>query len=219
MVDVPKFNFNSATIKSEAELQEALKGDSKFDKYFKPGRHEVVITGIEYKGAATDANWGKFVVKVKGTGDKETTGMLFVPFNDVNYVTASGKTTVMFYKRFAAFMNAVGIKVSADKEKLVTLLNDNFAKPEKSPLLGANVVMELGYDGNHIRYDGKDAAGIKKYVIELKGGATSAETFPSFDAAAGHAEQNGIKLQDYPQILSWDVSSNAGANKKVAANW
>lgn len=217
MVDVPKFNFNSATIKSEAELQEALKGDSKFDKYFKPGRHEVQITGLEYKGQATDQNWGKFVVKVRGAGDKETTGMVFVPFKDVNYMTASGKPTLMFYKRFAAFMGAVGLDSSVDK--LATTLNENFSKPEKSPLLGANVVMELGYDGNHVRYDGKDAAGIKKYVIEMKDKSTIAETFPSFDSAAGHAEQNGIKLQDYPQILSWSVSANAGATKKAAANW
>lgn len=217
MVDVPKFNFNSATIKTEAELQEALKGDSKFDKYFKPGRHEVVITGLEYKGQATDANWGKFVVKVRGTGDKETTGMVFVPFKDVNYVAASGKPTLMFYKRFSAFAAAVGLDASMDK--LAVTLNDNFAKPEKSPLVGLNVVMELGYDGNHVRYDGKDAAGIKKYVIEMKDKSTIAETFPSFDAAAGYAEQNGVKLQDYPQILGWATSSNAAANKKAAANW
>lgn len=217
MVDVPKFNFNSATIKSEAELQEALKSDSKADKYFKPGRHEVVITGLEYKGVATDANWGKFVVKVKGIGDKETTGMVFVPFKDVNYVAASGKSTLMFYKRFASFATAVGLDASMNV--LPTTLTDNFAKPEKSPLLGTNVVMELGYDGNHVRYDGKDAAGIKKYVIEMKDKSTIAETFPSFDAAAAYAEQNGVKLQDYPQILSWDRSSNATANKKTAANW
>lgn len=216
-VSVPKFNFSKSTIKSDEELKALLDNDGKSgDKYFRPGLHEVTITKMEYKGRAGDQDWGKFVLSFEGAGGKATTGMIFVPFADVNYNGKNGKPTTLFYRRFTKFMDSVGIKVTvANREQVLT---ETFLKPERSPLIGSPVKIQFGYDGNYVDYKGKDEAGIKKYVIQMaNNGGTTAETFPTFDAAAAHAEQANIQLQEYPQVLSYEVSSTPAAKK--VSNW
>lgn len=223
MVDTPKFNFNNSSIKSDEELKAKLDADGGgFDKFFKPGKHEVRITKIEYQSLADDPNWGKYLIHVEGTGQKTTRGQLFVPIKDTLYRTKAGKETTVFFKRFQDFMSAVGVTVTI--KDLTQTLNTIFGNVDKSPLLGTNVALEMGYDGNYVKYDGKDDIGNKRYLIEMADGSLIVDTatgkaaiFSGFDAAMAHAEQNQIKVQKYPQILKWVTSTTP--TSKAAANW
>lgn len=67
MVDIPRFDFSGATIKTEEELQAAEASSNKGDKYFRPGKYDVEISTVEFKGAAKgDANWGQLEITYKG---------------------------------------------------------------------------------------------------------------------------------------------------------
>lgn len=219
MSAMPKFNFSNASVKTEEELQSSLESLGGQTKYFRPGQHDVSITKVEYKGNASDPTWGKFVLTLAGTGGKEITSMVMVPFQDIEYRTSNGKTTKYLYLKFVGFMKALGYDVKV--ENLGELLPEVFTNPERT-LVGRNIGVDIGYNGNHIRYDGKDEIGNKKYAIEFKDGSTLCDSsgkvmiFNDWEAAARHAEANQTEISKYVEVLSYRTPANPN---KVDANW
>lgn len=222
-VTIPKFNFSGSSIKTEAEMakEEAASGGG--DKYLKPGRHEVVITSVEYAGLAKDQNWGKFTLTLTGTGDKTIKSFLLVPFRDVMYVGASGKPTAFLYKKFKSFMAGLGIEITVDSlgEVLPTYFGNN-----AKALVGLTTAIEVGYDGNYVKYAGKTESGEKRYNIVFSDGNILLDKqlqimeFPDFAAAGLYAEANQIKLQKFPEVLSYSPSAQGGNPTATAAgNW
>lgn len=219
-VTVPKFNFSGSSIKTEAEMakEEALTGGG--DKYLRPGRHEVSITSVEYTGLAKDPNWGKFTLVLTGTGNKTTKAFLMVPFRDVMYVSQAGKPTAFMYKKFKSFMESLGVVITVDTlgDVLPTYFGNNGAG-----LVGLNVAVEIGYEGNYVRYAGKDATGNKQYNIVFGDGSVLLDkqlqvvAFPDFEAAGNYAEANQIRLQKFPEILAYSTSATPSAVKAASA--
>jgi hypothetical protein len=216
---IPKFNFSQASIKTDEELKTALSGERGNDKYFRPGKYDVTIASVEYQGPAKDTNWGKFLLTLKGTGEKSIRAQVIVPFRDQKYIGASGKPTMLMFLRFTQFMTALGHTVTLDN--LEETLTSVFANPERT-LTGKVLGVEIGYDNNHIAYRGKDEIGVKKYVIQMKDGSVLSDasgkeiTFPDIDSAKARAEQNQINLQEYVNVLSYHTSA---ANSKVGGAW
>lgn len=221
-IQVPKFNFTGSTIKTEAEMAaESDKAGGSGGKYLKPGRHEVTITEVEYKGLAKDQNWGKFTLTLTGTGDKTIKSFLIVPFRDVMYVGASGKPTAFMYKKFKEFMAGLGVEVTV--ESLGDVLPQYFGNGGAG-LVGLNVAIEVGYEGNYTRYAGKAENGEKKYNIVFADGALLMDrqlqviNFPDYASATNYAEANQIKLQAFPEILSYSQPSRGNVTAG-AGNW
>lgn len=221
-VQVPKFNFTGSSIKTEAEMavEESKSGGG--GKYLAPGRHEVSITEVEYKGLAKDQNWGKFTVTLTGTGDKTTKSFLLVPFRDVMYVGPSGKPTALLYKKFKGFMEALGVTLTVDTlgDVLPTYFGNGGAG-----LIGKNLAIEIGYEGNYVRYAGKNDDGTKKYNIAFSGGTDllmdkqlQVINFPDFEAANNYAETHQIKLQKFPEVLAYAPSTVPNVAATVS-NW
>ncbi len=219
MVDIPKFSLKGAKIKTEAELNAKLAETKTGSKYLRPGVHDVTIASAEYQGKAKDDNWGKFLLTFKGLRDQTTTAMLLVPISDIEYRTADGKVTTFLYTKFRRFMEALGVAVTV--ENLEDTLNTYFANPSKA-LVGQNLTIKLDYDGNHVKYAGKDEAGKNRYVIQMKDGTQIAGadkkvlTFGDFDSAMAHVEANQITVQEYPSVL--DYTASASGTKK-SAGW
>lgn len=218
VIEMPKFNFSQSTIKTEAEFNKQ-EGDQTGGKYLRPGRHEVVITKVEYTGVAKDPNWGKFTLTLTGTGDKTTRYFLMVPFRDVMYVGKSGKPTGIVYKKFKDLMGALGATITVDSlgEVLPTYFSNG-----GSALVGLKLAIELGYDGNYIKYAGKNEDGTKRYEIALKDGsvllskdALQPVTFPDPAAAEAFAVSSQIPIQKFPEIL--EVAQAAGGPTLAAA--
>lgn len=222
MVDIPKFKLTKATIKSEAELQTKLAETSRFvNKYLDPGKHDVVLTAATYEGPGRDPNWGNFKITMEGGGKRTTSAYLLVPVSDVEYTNPdTGKKTTFLYTKFRQFMGALGVNVTI--ENLEDVLNDNFSKPEKT-LVGRSVTIDLGYDGNFIKYMGKDEIGGKVYNIVMADKSTLADSrgktlvFSDMDAAAAHAEANQIRIQRYSSVLEYSIPANL--KKASGSNW
>lgn len=220
--EIPKFSLSKAKIKTEEELQARIveQGGGE-QKYLRPGKHDVTISSVTYEGKAKDDNWGKFLLTFAGLANKTTTTMLLVPLSDVEYRTADGKVTTFLYTKFRNFMTALGINVTVDT--LEDVLNGNFAKPEKT-LVGRTVTIDLGYDGNHVKYIGKSEIGEKTYNITMRDGSTLSSgtgqtlTFSDYDSAMAHAETSQISIQKFPSVLSFTPSANL-KSVKTASNW
>lgn len=218
VIEMPKFNFANSSIKTDDEFNKQ-EGEQSGGKYLRPGRHEVAITKVEYTGPAKDPNWGKFTLTLTGTGDKTTRYFLMVPFRDVMYVGKSGKPTGLMFKKFKDFMSALGVTISVDS--LGTVLPTYFAQGGE-PLVGGKLAIELGYDGNYIKYAGKNEDGSKRYEIALKDGSVLLNkdtlqpvTFPDPASAEAYATSSQIIIQKFPEIL--EVAPPAGGNTLTAA--
>lgn len=213
---IPKFNFNNNSIKSDKDLDEKLAESGSLDKYLRAGKHEVTITGVEYVGTAKDSRWGQFKITYMGTGEKTTQEWLLVPFQDAHYTGTSGKETLFPFKRVQGFVKALGGKLT--NSSLESTMNTYFAKPEKG-LVGLNLAITVGYEGNHVDFKSKD-----QYVITMKDGSTLADqdgkslVFTTRDAAVEHCEQQSVSIDKYTRVLSYDMSST-GPKKVVGGNW
>jgi hypothetical protein len=226
MASIPKFKLTKAVIKTEDELQKKLAESGGFkSKYLDPGKHDVTIQAAVFQGPARDPNWGNFKLTLEGLGEKTTTAFLLVPMADVEYTNPdTGKKTTFLYGKFQKFMKALGVVVTI--ETLEDVLNENFTAAEDGvvkALIGRTMTIQLGFDGNYIKYIGKDEIGTKVYNIVMADGSTLADTrgkalvFADFDAASAHAEANQIRVQKYASVLEYTASANAKI--KAVSNW
>jgi len=220
MSNLPKFNFSGVSVKTDAELNAKLAESDTRSKYFRPGKHVVTIGEVVYQGLAGDDRWGKFLLTLNGVGGKTTTSQLIVPLKDVMYRTKAGKETAFMFKKMQNFMSALGVDLQISN--LEDTLKANFS--DLTTLVGTELEIDIGYNGNHIGYDGKTAAGESKFVIRMKDGSTIAdqagesEVFTTRDAALAHAESLQISIEEYSSVLNYSVSPT-GAKLKVAGNW
>jgi hypothetical protein len=219
---IPKFNFTGASVRTEAEMAaEEAKIGGGGDKYLKPGRHEVTVTAAVYKGLAKDPNWGKFELTLTGTGEKTIRAFLTVPFRDVMYMSAAGKPTAFMYKKFKSFLEGLGVSVTVDT--LGDVLPQYFGN-NGAGLIGMTTAIEVGYDGNYVKYAGKSDTGEKKYNIVFGDGSILLDkqlqvvNFPDYASAGNYAEANQIKLQKFPDILSYSPSARGNVAAAVG-NW
>lgn len=217
MVDVaiPKFSFGGNSIKTDEELTQKLaETTSTGGKYFRPGKHTVKVTAAVYQGLAGDDRWGKFLLTLSGVGEKTTTAQLIVPFKDVMYIAKSGKETLFMFKKIQNFMSALGVTLTVGN--LQDTLTQYFSNPAKT-LVGKELIINIGYAGNHIGYAGKNAVtGEVEFNIQMRDGSVVCDKsdltpllFSTRDAAMAQAEQLAIKIEEYSSVLNYEVSPTA----------
>jgi hypothetical protein len=87
-LELPRFSFNNASIKTDEELAaaEAASG-KKGEKYLsKPGKYEVTIQAIEVTGPATnDPTWHKVRFTYADAGERTIRDTVLVPTTDIVY--------------------------------------------------------------------------------------------------------------------------------------
>lgn len=210
-MEIPRFNFSNCSIKTDEELNAVQENSKKEDKFFKPGKYEVVIDSVEYTGQApNDPNWGKLTVTYKGTGEKTIKDFLLIPFADVKYGV---KGTLYPFRKIQKFGQALGTEVTV--KTVEAAMKQLFANPVK--LKGRAVGIEVGYEKGHVKYMGKTPEGSKQYSLADRDGnpirdnAMNVAVFPDFDAAYAYAEENKIPVDRFPRILDYAQSSLAAA--------
>lgn len=222
MTDLPKFNFSGMSVKSEEELNAKLAESDTRVKYFRPGKHTAKITNVVYQGLASDDRWGKFLLTLTGVGGKETTAQLIIPLRDVMYRTKSGKESAFMFKKAQTFLRAIGVDLTINNVEDV--LKEQFSKPEKT-LVGQELVIEIGYNGNHIRYDGKTPTGDARYVIQKRDGSVvtdanaAPEVFTTREAALNHAETLDLPIEQYSSVVNYERVAGAPAALSNASGW
>jgi hypothetical protein len=214
-VTIPKFSFGGNSIKTDEELNAKLAETSTSGgKYFRPGKHTVKIAAAVYQGQAGDDRWGKFLLTLNGVGEKTTTAQLIVPFKDVMYLAKSGKETIFMFKKIQNFMSGLGVNLTVGN--LQDTLTTYFTNPGKS-LVGKELVIDIGYAGNHVAYAGKNTVtGDAEYQIKMRDGSVVLNSsdltpllFSTRDAAMAHAESQQIKIEEYSSVLNYEVSPTA----------
>lgn len=217
-LEMPRFDFSGASIKSEEDLAAAEAATNKGDKYFKPGKYDVVINRVEFRGAAkSDPNWGNLEVEYRGTGEKLIRDYILVPFKDVTY---GEKKSLFPFQKVKQFCAALGHTVRV--ETLGDTLKSVFGNTTK--LTGKSVSIEVGYRKGHIKWVGKTAEGNTiLHIIDRDGNAVrdadlNALEFADREAAEQFANDNKIAIDKYVNVLSYTQSATAQAPAK-AANW
>lgn len=218
-MEMPRFDFSGATIKTDEELVAAEAGDKKKgDKYFRPGQYDVVIEDVVFQGmAAKDPNWGKLAITYKA-GEKTIMDFVLIPFKDVTY----GENKTLFpFKKVQNLASALGTPVT------IATLGDSmktlFGRPEK--LKGRPVKIEVGYQKGYVKYNGKNAEGATTYILcdkehnPVRDNSLNVVTFPDFDAALGYATENKIPVDRYVNVLSYTASAVAATTATAKSDW
>lgn len=198
----------------DAALNEKLAAESKAKKeFFKPGKHEVEITSVEYKGAVeSDDTWHKFRVVFQGTFGKEISELFLVPTKDVILNTKDGEKSAYPYRKLKDFMSAVGVELS------LTTLGATLGKyfGEKSQLVGMNLSIETAFTGPHVKYMGKDEAGNNTYqIVNRREEAIDDAVFADYASAKKAAEDLGIALKGFVDVTKYVGSSTPNVAEKA----
>lgn len=214
---LPKFDFSKSSVKSTAELEkEQAETGTLQNKNFLPGTYKCRIVSASFQGPASDPNWGKVLLTLEGLGGRTITHQLLIPLGDIKYKTASGKNPLFAYVKFQKFMEALGVNVTV--ETLGQTMAKYFADPNKA-LKNEEVEVDIGYDGNHVKYDGKDEAGNKRYVLAYRSGdPMNEDVYPDFKSAQAAAEAQGLSIERFVEILAF---RQGGATKTTGktSNW
>jgi hypothetical protein len=214
---MPKFDFSTSSVKTTEEL-EALDPKRTESKYFRPGKHEVVISDVEYRGVAKgDTNWGSLALTYEGTGGKTIKEFVLIPFKDITY--GEKKTTYPF-RKLQDLVSALGLDLTP--ETLPNVMQTLFANPDS--LKGLNIAVDIGYQNAHAKYSKKDADGnsivtlVKKDGSVLADAAGNAITFADGDSAKAYADQVGMKFDSFVNVLSHakSVTPNKALGRKTS---
>lgn len=199
---MPKFNFDGCSIKDDGELEAELAKSSRQDKYFRPGKHDVVIKAVEFTGLAkNDDSWGQLSVTYEGTGEKTMMDFILFPFKDVKY---GPKATLYPFKKLQSFCSALGVELKASNIKDV--MTKTFGKPEK--LVGSGLSIDVGYQKAYAKWTSKDASGANLYNLILADGSVAqengvAKTFPGYEAVEAYATEKKIGYDKFCQVTSY----------------
>ncbi len=207
---MPKFDFSKSTVKTTEELEALAPKDSKF---FRPGRHEVVIAGVEYTGAAKDPNWGKLTVTYGGTGDKTIKDFVLIPFSDIKY---GEKQTIYPFKKLQNLVSGLGLTLTP--ENMGDVMNTLFK--DTTVLTGLHLIIEVGYQNGHLKFsrvDDQTVVNIVEKGGELLTDGVSKDPliFSDADSALAYAEQKGLKVDRFVNVVGYDKS--ATPNKGLTA--
>lgn len=215
-IAMPKFDFSSCSIKTDAELEEQLKKAGSQDRHFRPGKHDVVIDKVEFKGLAEkDPNWGKLEVTLRGTGEKTTRDTVMIPFKDVTY---GAKKVLYPFKKLSQFCSSLGVELKV--ENLKSVMQSTFAKPEK--LVGKPLSVVVAYTKAHAEWAGKDGEGNSQYKLVLGDGNTYCGAdgkpllFPDYAAVAAFAKEQKIDYNGFCNVTEYCPSTAKAANED---NW
>lgn len=210
---LPKFDFGSVsqqdldTIKSETTA-------GRISKYFDPGSYDVVIKSAEYHvNRPSDPTWMTLMVTYEGAGGRTIREAVLIPTKSVTYRGGSNKATDVPFKKLKNLVEALGGGDLGSLENMTAIITQLFADPSK--LVGLNVNIVVGYEGNNIRYEGKnngttvfsicDKAGVKL----LQAGGKEPILFNSRDEAKAYAADNGITLSLYTDVKKHSKSAVA----------
>lgn len=216
---LPRFDFSGMTLKDDSELDSVLKDSQgqREEKYFKPGKHEVQIVASEYLGTTeSDDTWGKYSVTMEGTGGKLIKDTVMVPFRDITiYRKKDGSTSTFPAKKIRMFLEALGASVTI--KTLGDTLKSYFGKD--NALVGLNLAIEVAYQGNHVKYLGKDPAGEPTVGLVSRRGDRIEGTpvFKSYAEANEYAAANSIAVKRFPDVDRYLPS--ATPNKTMKADW
>ncbi len=213
--EMPKFDFSGASIGSDAELDEALKSEANTDRRFEPGKYEVEIENVTYHAKGkNDDTWTTLAVELRGTGDRKIRTFVLVPSRDLRY---GPKKTLFPFKNLQSFCSALGAELK--RENAEQVLKQLFSKFDT--LKGARVSIELGFKKGFVKYIGKNSEGANQYHLHTQDGNVVCASndqpivFADFAAAAEHAKQNSIEIEDL-SVTRWAPSAS-GSGIKVGA--
>lgn len=209
---LPKFDFSKMNL-TDDQLNEQLKGDQK-KSFFKPGKHEVKIVGIEYKGAVeSDATWHKYRILFEGTYNKEISDLMMVPTSNVILNTSKGEQSSYPYRKLKDFMTAVGVELSLTN--LGEVLSKAFG--EKSNLVGKDLAIECAYDGIHVKFQGKDATGNNKYqLVNKREEPLYDQVFADHKSANEFGKKEGLEVEGFVDIMRYVASSTPNTASTTA---
>lgn len=205
---IPRFDFKGCSIKDDAQLQEELDKAGGEGKFFREGKHDVVIKSAEYQGQqAKDPTWGKLALTLQGTGDKEIKSWVYFPTSEITY---GGKPGLFMFGKVQAFCAALGEDLKASN--LESALKKVFAKPEK--LAGRPLSIRVGYERSHAKYAGKNADGSVNLHLQLadgsfqqEGGKTKVFTGPdsrtAYDTVQKYAVEKGLGYDAFAQVVEY----------------
>lgn len=200
MGTIPKFKFVSSISEKELVAEETkLKGDS---KQFSPGRYDLKIIDAMLHisknspdgRSSTDPNWFMVILKIGGINDKVVSHLLMVPTITDIYNKPGIKDPRILFKFFRDFVRSLGIDSSI--ENMGNVLNEYFV--DVSALIGKELSVDIGYEGNHAKYDTETKTFSIVNASEDK--TLFSESFPDRDSATAFAAGANLTLLPFTKV-------------------
>lgn len=214
---LPKFDFSAMNLTDDDFNTAVKETDRKESKHFRPGRYETQIIKSEYHSQAeSDPTWSKWVITYQGAGEKTITDMVLVPTRSILYKTRDGENSPFPGKKLKQFFEALGETFSLDK--LAGLCKTYFGTNDA--MVGLNVVVDVGYTGNYVKYMGKQADGDtpKVQIVDRNGEVLDDTVFSDYKSANEYAEKKKISIRRFCDVMDYTRSS-VGNKKAANDNW
>ncbi len=213
-MSIKKFNFVSTI--TEAELVKVESGP-KQSKNFEPGEYDLKIIDASINVTAAnptgrspkDPNW--FVVKLVlgGVGDKTINHYLLVPtITDLFNPESGSKNPRFMFTKFREFLRGAGLPAAVDEitETLETYFLDVIQ------LIGKEVKVVIGYEGNHLRYNADKTYSI---VDAAEDKELFDDKFPDRDSGIAFAASLNMTLHPFTKIKKFIAADLS----KAEVNW
>ena len=217
MSEAPKFNLSASNIGiTQDKLEEEL--NKQGGKFFDPGNYDLEIDDADFhknRGTqsiycANDGTWLNVVITFRGLDDRQIKTWLQVP---TSKITFGAKNTYAVYRKFAAFMAAIGQAITTDN--LSSVVPKYFSDPKK--LKGLKLNADIGYAGAYIDRVSETEYRIVKGDKPLEDG-DGIITFPDRKAAAAYAQGERIDVR-FPEVTKYTPAKVSQTAKVEDDGW
>lgn len=197
MSNMPTFNFQSTGFESQDDVYEAAGFKKSTGKFFEPGVYNLQIVNAALTGVDQfDPSWFQ-VELVLTDGEKRIKHWLKVPTSNIRYNEGpNNRYPLRQLLELQAFISGLGDELLPTAESLSVIIPKYFADP--SVLVEKIIGVEIGFYGNHIKYDDG-----KYILVDRKGEKLCEETFDKRDEADAEAKSAGIKYQAFAKVLKF----------------
>jgi len=216
----PVFNFEgNLTPEDEInKMMEEAESQSQGNSIFRPGTHNLVVTGVELKGPTKgDSAWMKVLIRFAGvdklSGKKISTLVLVPTTGRLTYEKEGGDATIYPFKNLVDTLAGLGVTLTRDN--VSSAIPQYFAPQNLNALVGRTATAEIGFRGAHAQgvksEDGSRLVKIVNYGEDLKDDTGTVLMFKgddAYDQAEAYCKKAGITYAAFPDILSFETSSS-----------
>ena len=206
MSALPKFRLNKPTMTAEA-FQAQIENKP---RYVNPGHYDFKIAAVtDQKTNTIDPTWVDVRVKLKNSVGELMTTFLKFPTESLTFKSDYPMIPI---KELVNFFSSIGETLTPQnaQELLTKYVGADFTCKK---LVGKTLSATVGYNKNYINYVSKDTyAIVDKNGLEYRDDkGVNLKYFNGRKEAQAFAKDNNIKVQDFIQILKYDVPESTSS--------
>lgn len=206
-LEIPSFEFaGDYEMSFEDAEKEAAKSD--YNRFLKPGLYDMRVTDVKFKGLSEKDNaFGLYQVTLEAVSGGSIKHTLIVPMG--GKIKYGEKGTLLPFMNVKKFFTALGADVGTGAGFQKTIKRYLGGPDAVKKLIGKEIGAKVGYRRPYVGFLGKTEDGTKQYTILTADGQQHQKfvedgapiTWGSWETAQAYAEENGVKLDGFVNVL------------------